>query len=1166
MAANRIQLQNALHKPYDRVLFSREVLYAVFGSGFSLNSALIPAALTPNKSESAAIDKVWIYGNIKLDDSTEITCFEVLLQPQIRIEQSKVAIQQYVRKLLTAGQAALINFVAPANNNVWRLTLVAKDSVLTDKGVKEKTTTAKRYTFLLGPSETCKTAAERFEVLSTEKEINFQTLVNAFSVEKLSKAFFDEYTLHYKNYCNYLQESIFRSSVFNISWTKETTQKDKDKLSKPIRDFVKKMLGRIVFLYFVQKKGWLGASNTQYIDGSGDFIKKLFVQSGGSDSFYYNWLSVLFFDTLNRERLHDEFKMPDGSEVKVPFLNGGLFDKEDYDDGILTFPSKLFHNSDFEDVILTEKNSINARGFLDFLDAFNFTIHEDSPDDHTVAVDPEMLGHIFENLLEDNKDKGAFYTPKEIVHYMCQESLIEYLTTHLANDYTVYKKLGNDQLELFGNEARTGQLSLIETLGTKGLDREEVQNIVKFKNLGSLTEDQMKRIDNLLDIVKICDPAIGSGAFPMGLLQEIFSIKELIAYQMDKDWDPARTKLNIIQNSIYGVDIEKGAVDIARLRFWLSLVVDEEKPKPLPNLDYKIVVGDSLISKFEGEIIEVDWDRKHSSTSGNEYVQNVQRLLREVAEKQKKYFNPDSKNKKLLQTQIRNLKIELLINQLSFNKELYKNSTPIKSSFAPSVAIIKHNTERELQIRRFDKLIGKLKNLLKSSDELFNHFDWKLDFPEVLNPYLVNGNGGFDIVIGNPPYGASLGDVLKVILKNRFNFLHTRTIDSFNFFIGLGLDLLKNDAVLTFIIPSAYLFQVEFEKSRGYFMNNFSPKIFFNLGENIFEAVVPSCIFSFIKSNINSIVYIGESKDRKNGFIDFSIGVHLFKNELLEFGNAVIPFNFNNQSILKKINCKCSSTLGDICKEVNSGITTGHKTAFIIPKSKALKFKIENDILFPTLEGRNINQFKVAYDNKVILYIDKNFNPKNNPNTINYLKDYYDELSTRSEVLQGIKEWYSIGRARGQNLLAPPKLMCRETGDSIIASFDDFGYYPMNTVICLKLDTESINLYKSVCCLLNSTLINFIFKSISQEEGRTFAKVRPINLRKLPIPNWTKNQISFLSAKYDLISENKDVDKELFDDLNNFFYHIYELSYDEVKAIAPEFSLSKEEYEQIEFE
>ncbi|MDK2841469.1 MAG: adenine-specific DNA-methyltransferase [Anaerophaga sp.] len=820
MAANRIQLQNTLHKPYDRVLFSREVLSPVFGSGFNLSSSLIPAPVPPNKSESAAIDKVSIYANITLDDSTEITCYEVLLQPQVRIEQSKVAIQQYVRKLLTAGQAALINFVPGRNfspsgemsagqRGVWRLTLVAKDSVLTDKGVKEKTTNAKRYTFLLGPSETCKTAAERFEKLSTEKEINFQSLINAFSVEKLSKAFFDEYTLHYQNFCDYLQESNYRKSVFNISFPADATKQEKDKACKPIRDFVKKLLGRIVFLYFVQKKGWLGASDTNYTDGMPDFIKQLFHKSGGNDTFYSNWLSVLFFDTLNKERPTDDFKMPDGKTVKVPFLNGGLFDKDEFDKHLLTFRANLFHNPDFEDTILTGKSNGNARGFLDFLDAFNFTVYEDSPDDHTIAVDPEMLGHIFENLLEDNKDKGAFYTPKEIVHYMCQESLIEYLATGLQNNYTVYRQIGDNQIELFGNETRKGQLKLIEELGEKGLDRDEVAYMVKQKDISNLKSKQLHSIDNLLDKVKICDPAIGSGAFPMGLLQEIFSIKELIAYETGKDWNPAETKLNIIQNSIYGVDIEKGAVDIARLRFWLSLVVDEEKPKPLPNLDYKIVVGDSLISKFDGEIVEIDWERKQSVGKADEYVKNVQRLLKEVAEKQKQYFNPNNKNKKELKIEIRNLKIELLINQLSFNKELYINKTVQKGGFMPTAADIKHNTKRQLQIAGFDKLISKLKNLLQHPDEPFNHFDWKLDFPEVLNPYLVNGNGGFDIVIGNPPYVDSETMVnndpkYREYIKKKFNSAKGNW-DLFVVFIDHSLNILVNKGQIAFIIPNKLL-------------------------------------------------------------------------------------------------------------------------------------------------------------------------------------------------------------------------------------------------------------------------------------------------------------------------------------------------------------------------
>ena len=610
MSANRIHLQNTLEKAYDRTLFAREVLSPIFGAGFTLNASPIPASVQPNLSEQAVIATVSIYGKIALADSTEIICYEIVLQPQVRIERSKVAIQRYIRKLLTAGQAALVNFVAPLHKETWRLTLVAKDSELTETSIKEKTTHAKRYTYLLGTNESCKTAAERFETLSTEKEITFQALVNAFSVEKLSKAFFDEYTLHYQHFVQYLSHSPFAKSVFKGD-------------DKAIRDFVKKLLGRIVFLYFVQKKGWLGATDLEYTDGMRDFMKSFFKQSGGNEAFYSNGLSVLFFETLNKERANDDFKMPDGKTLKVPFLNGGLFDKEAYDEPILTFPPNLFHHANCEDTVFTEKNRNNSRGFLDFLNSFNFTVHEDSPDDHTVAVDPEMLGHIFENLLEDNKDKGTFYTPKEIVYYMCQESLIEYLRTHLS----VYQEIG-----------------------------QEIAYLVKHKAMPPLSPQQLTHISQLLDTVKICDPAIGSGAFPMGLLQEIFAIKEVIAFELQTAWKPAEVKENIIQHSIYGVDIEKGAVDIARLRFWLSLVVDEAKPRALPNLDYKIVVGDSLLSKFEEEIIEIDWERKKSVGKADEFVKNVQRLLTEIAAKQKSFFKPETKNKAKLRTEIRDLK------------------------------------------------------------------------------------------------------------------------------------------------------------------------------------------------------------------------------------------------------------------------------------------------------------------------------------------------------------------------------------------------------------------------------------------------------------------------------------------------------------------------------
>ncbi len=1082
--ANRIQIQTALQKPYDRILFGKEVLSPVFGSCFNLSSSAVPASVQPNQSEQAVIQSVSIYGTIKLEDGTEITCYEIILQPSVRIEHSKVAIQRYVRKLLTAGQIALVNFIAPQNKKVWRLTLVAKDSELTEQGIKEKTTHAKRYTYLLGPSETCKTAAERFESLSTEKQITFQALVNAFSVEKLSKAFFDEYTLHYQKFCDYLQESNFRKSVFKISVPANATKEEKDKACKPIRDFVKKLLGRIVFLYFVQKKGWLAASDTNYKDGLTDFIKKLFTQSGGNDTFYPNWLTVLFFETLNKERNNDDFKMPDGKKVKVPFLNGGLFDKEDYDEAVLTLPAKLFHHPDFEDTLLTEKNRDHARGFLDFLDAFNFTVHEDSPDDHTVAVDPEMLGHIFENLLEDNKDKGAFYTPKEIVHYMCQESLTEYLTTHLSKEYTVYKEIGNAQVELFGNETKTGQLKMVEQLGDKALNRDDVAYIVKHKDISHLTKAQLRKIDALLDTVKICDPAIGSGAFPMGLLQEIHAIKELIAYELQQPWKPADVKENIIQNSVYGVDIEKGAVDIARLRFWLSLVVDEEKPRALPNLDYKIVVGDSLVSKFEGEIIEIDWEIKEGTQGnlfGNENVLKRQALLKKITEKQKEYFHATGKKK--LAEEIRNLKIDILINQL----ELMINTKGLENKPTESGKKAAAQMERWLQTQSWKNTISKLQKLKQNKEEPFEHFDWKLDFPEVLNPYLVNGNAGFDIVIGNPPYVSYFSrQAVKVdesyldALKNKSDFINDKTkkgrYHTVQFFLDREIKLMKSEGILSNIIDISF-FEKAFTDIRGFLLKEIAiNEIIANL--NVFENVASGqLILSFKNTKPNAKHQV----KWKNNFDESSVYVP----QILWTKDSAYTISIPKSGLINTIESDCKNFISycDVKVGVNIG---GVKEYFMKNDPK----------YFPFINGSNNVQLY-----EIIFPSDKQ------------LKDgmmYFDFNKKVEKKIwdQGIGT-PSIGETNERFL--KPKLVIRQSDVRLTATYDDEGYHcDYNLFTANKLSSAPLEL-KYILSLLNSKLMTYYVLEkgyLNIKPGKT-PQIRITDVKELPIKE-TRSQAPFI--------------------------------------------------------
>jgi len=285
-------------------------------------------------------------------------------------------------------------------------------------------------------------------------------------------------------------------------------------------------------------------------EGNPDYLYDLFKKSKHKDDFYSQELVPLFFKTLNNVSSESP-----KNEFRFPYLNGGLFDdSQDVRFRKLALPENIFAN------------------LFETFNNFNFTIYEDAPDEHTVAVDPEMLGHIFENLLEDNKEKGAFYTPKEIVHYMCRESLKDYL-------------IANEELNILDNDL--AKTTIYKIIQQQELSKEEIQ----------FAEKNAYKIIDALEQVKVCDPAIGSGAFPMGLLQEIFNaqiyLQELKGFK--KGTTDAQIKKHIIEESIYGVDIDAGAVDIARLRFWLSLVVDELEPQPLPNLSFKIVCANTLI-------------------------------------------------------------------------------------------------------------------------------------------------------------------------------------------------------------------------------------------------------------------------------------------------------------------------------------------------------------------------------------------------------------------------------------------------------------------------------------------------------------------------------------------------------------------------------------------
>lgn len=642
--------------------------------------------------------------------------FDVTVSDRVMMERNRVNIQRLIRAVMDQFSCAFMLFHYEDDTRWdWRFTYCRKS------GNKEESTDSKRYTFLLGPGQSCRTATDNFMALYDKRaSLEIKDIEDAFNVEALSKEFFGKYKAQYEAFVNYMVDPAngMRQDFIDTDFdhTGMAADKIRDREEKPIRDYVKKLLGRIVFLHFLQKKGWLGVpAGKEWGEGDRDFMLKLFKNATErqKENFLDDILEDLFAEGLDRNRsdkgdLYDT-EVNGIGKCRIPYLNGGLFERDDLDKKSSHFPAEYF------DSLLT------------MLSQYNFTIDENDPNDAEVGVDPEMLGRIFENLLEDNKDKGAFYTPKEIVQYMCRESLIAYLQT--------------DQKEE---------------------DKECIRQFVTTHDaalLGDLKED----IDQKLIDVKICDPAIGSGAFPMGLLRELFFCRSAIEPNIVEN--AANIKRHIIQNNIYGVDIERGAVDIARLRFWLSLIVDEKSPEALPNLDFKIMQGNSLLEQYKGADLSTMTEKKVGAGQGITIFDSMLDVYRmNLRDKLSEYYACPEHDKKV---QLRKEIADIVKKELS---------------------------EQGINIDFGD--------IDMSANSQF--FLWHTWFHDVFSR---PSKEGFDIVIGNPPYGAKYDNETKRYYKNTYvtansiRGLQKGSLDTYTLFIELGYNLLRRDGSFAYIVP-----------------------------------------------------------------------------------------------------------------------------------------------------------------------------------------------------------------------------------------------------------------------------------------------------------------------------------------------------------------------------
>jgi hypothetical protein len=550
---------------------------------------------------------------------------------QWKLERTRSALRDFVARKLKRGDnekdAALVAFVSPAEKQ-WRFSYVKMEYSTVERdsgkvGVETKLTPARRFSYIVGEGESCHTAQTRFLDLlqETDKNPTLAQLEEAFSVDAVTKEFF-------KKYAELFEE--FKAALSRLE--KRDTTIGKEFARKQIRtaDFAKKLMGQIVFLYFIQKKGWLGVEKGKdWGTGARDFLRRLARgEYGEYQNFFNDILEPLFYATLAEDRT----KKDDWSiqfNCRIPFLNGGLFEPlADYDwrKTDINLPNRLFTNNErFDDFS-------SGTGLLDMFDRYNFTVNEAEPLEKEVAIDPEMLGKVFENLIEENlrKGLGSYYTPREIVHYMCQESLINYLDAALNARTETIGREKRKQAE-FGDETSEQTLLTapardeivsrvdIETfvhLGDQISHYETVETRYAIKMPKSI-EKHARLIDEKLADITICDPAVGSGAFPVGMMGEIVRARAALTYRLREDIEKESVsasekqarlkeltfahsayglKKHVIQNCLYGVDIDPGAIEIAKLRLWLSLVVDEEdvkQIKPLPNLFYKVVTGNS---------------------------------------------------------------------------------------------------------------------------------------------------------------------------------------------------------------------------------------------------------------------------------------------------------------------------------------------------------------------------------------------------------------------------------------------------------------------------------------------------------------------------------------------------------------------------------------------
>ena len=935
-----------------------------------------------------------------------------------------------------------------------------------------------------------------------------------FSVNILNKKFYQELSSWY---FWAIKEVAFPDSPVSLIHKldeNEQAMKNEHNAKNVIR-----LLTRFLFVWFIKEKRLIPDElfdidylKNELLKGLRPFHNEGLFKEANTESVYYKAiLQNLFFASLNcpiepsgdgdnrkrgfrlkdnfgqhRDanylmRYQDRFKNPEKfTELLngiVPFLNGGLFECLDnktdkiYIDGFsdnlvkphkLIVPDYLFFGFDQEvdlsgvvGISTTAFKNARVKGLVPILESYKFTIAENTPIEEDVALDPELLGKVFENLLASynpetkttaRKQTGSFYTPREIVNYMVDESLIAYLKNSVKNWGIEAEKLDKQLHEL--------------------LSYDDINPFAKNDNL-------QNQIIHALDNCKILDPACGSGAFPMGILQKMVHVLQKVdpenkywqELQLNKavketegafaladkkereqklieineafdekihDPDYAR-KLFLVENCIYGVDIQPIATQISKLRFFISLVVDQkvDKDEPnfgiraLPNLETKFVAANTLIG--------IEKPKDQMTLFDHQEIKELERELKNVRHRLFSAKSPATK---------RRLRDK--------DKEIREKTGKL---------LVEHGwgNETAKQLSGWDPYD-------QNASSPFFDPEWMFDISD-----------GFDVVIGNPPYGADIDDLIKL-----FERLYPKTSrgfkDIYKYFFNCSLEHLVNKkGILAFITPNTFLLQPRYSDLRA-FLLEYSIQTLLNLGEDVFQAVVPTAI-TLVSANrtgasSNNVLFANISDSSKYPGSVNKISFKMIKQKLfLDTPNRIFTDNIrvkhDDEEVLESI--LDFKDAGINYQRVNVGLAD--KGNSDLSQRLLYEGQREKESHFEFWKGADIDSYYIA------------------PSTNRFARPNIRLRENERVILNS--DYFRI----------TPKLIWRQTASVPIAVVDNRGIWFGRSIQAGLINRKYSNMlsYEYLACLLNSTFVRKLYEMNVQEGGRVFPQVKLAKLKPIPI-------------------------------------------------------------------